>query len=247
MSEVIKREDTAIIFKKLDECRRHMTKGNIFSCLTSFREALRKMKVTRMLPADEKELNKIINEFQEQLPLSKTFHDVYGPVTFRDNDIDTALDFMNQLILIKEEEIQQSLEMEADAEEGAGQQFATLEEKMEKIKIHINIGNYALAQELIGEDDDIISQLIDFYNSAGIAFRRNNDSEKAIQEFKKALVVYQSDEGIYYNLARAYGERKEWKSEEEAILNGLNINPEFQEGTTLLNHIRQNMPSLSGP
>jgi len=246
MSEVIKREDTAIIFKKLDECRRHMTKGNIFSCLTSFREALRKMKGTRMLPTDEKELNKIINEFQEQLPQSKTFREVYGPVTFRDNDIDTALDFMNQLIQIKEEEIQQSLE-EADTEEITSQQFATLEEKMEKIKMHINIGNYASAQELIGEDDDIISRLIDFYNSAGIAFRKDNDSEKAIQEFKKALVVYQLDEGIYYNLARAYGERKEWKSAEETILNGLNINPDFPEGKTLLHHIRQNMSSLSVP
>jgi tetratricopeptide (TPR) repeat protein len=111
--------------------------------------------------------------------------------------------------------------------------------------MHINIGNYASAQELIGEDDDIISQLIDFYNSAGIAFRKDNDSEKAIQEFKKALVVYQDDEGIYYNLARAYGERKDWKPAEEAILSGLNVNPDFPEGKALLNYIRQNMPSLS--
>jgi tetratricopeptide (TPR) repeat protein len=243
MSEVIKREDTAVIFKRLDECRRHMNKGNIFSCLTSFREALRKMKITRMLPADEKELNKIINEFQEQLSQSKTFRDVYGPVTFRDNDIDTALDFMNQLIQIKEEEIQQSLEMDDDAAEVMAQQFATLEEKVEKIKMLINIGNYASAQDLIGEDDDIISQLIDFFNSAGIAFRRDNDSEKAIQEFKKALVVYQNDEGIYYNLARAHGERKEWKFAEEAILYGLNINPDFKEGKTLLDYIRQHTPT----
>lgn len=247
MGEVIKREDTAIIFKKLDECRRHMTKGNIFSCLTSFREALRKMKGTRMLPADEKELNKIINEFQEQLPQSKTFRDVYGPVTFRDNDIDTTLDFMNQLITIKEEEIQQSLEMEVDTEEIASQQFASLEEKLEKIKTLISIGDHASAQELIGEDDDIIFQLIDFYNSAGIAYRRDNDGEKAIQEFKKALVVYQNDEGLYYNLARAHGERKEWKSAEEAILTGLNINPDFPEGKTLLNYIQQNMPPLANP
>ena len=38
MQEVIRREDTAIIFKRLDECRRHLQRGNIFSCLTCFRE-----------------------------------------------------------------------------------------------------------------------------------------------------------------------------------------------------------------
>ncbi len=247
MSEVIKREDTAIIFKRLDECRRHVNKGNIFSCLTSFREALKKMKGTRMLPADEKELNKIINEFQEQLASSRTFRDVYGPVTFRDNDIDTALDFMNQLIMIKEEEINQSLELIESAEETLAKQFASLQEKIEKIKTLISIGDHALAQELIGNDDEIISQLIDFYNNEGISFRRNKDSERALQEFKKALVVYQQDEGLYYNLARAHVERNEWNYAEEAILSGLNINPDFTEGKTLLTHIRKNMPSLAVP
>ncbi len=250
MQEVIKREDTAVIFKRLDECRRHLQRGNIFSCLTAFREALKKMKDTRMLPADEKELNKIINEFQEQLEHSKTFKDVYGPVTFRDNDIETALDFMNQLIMIKEEEINQSLTVNETEEEMLTRQFANLQEKLEKIKTLISIGDHALAKELIGEDDEVISQLIDFYNTEGITYRQSNDCERALQEFKKALVVYQQDEGIYYNLARAHMERNEWKPAEEAILSGLNINPDFPEGKTLLAHIRKNMPPgsvSSGP
>ncbi len=241
MHEVIRREDTAVIFKRLDECRRHLQKGNIFSCLICFREALKRMKETRMLPADEKELNKIINEFQEQLANSRTFKDVYGPVTFRDNDIETALDFMNQLIIIKEEEINQSLELSETEEEMLAKQFASLQEKLEKIKTLISIGDHTLAKELIGEDDGIISQLIDFYNTGGITFRRNKDYERALQEFKKALVVYQRDEGIYYNIARAHGERSEWKDAEEAILSALNINPDFPEGKILLEYIRQNI------
>ena len=241
MSEVIRREDTAIIFKRLDECRRHLQKGNIFSCLISFRDALKKMKATRMLPADEKELNKIINEFQEQLAYSKTFRDVYCPVTFRDNDIDTALDFMNQLIMIKEEEINQSLAETETEEEMLAKKFATLQEKLEKIKMLISIGDHALAQGLIGEDDEIISQLIDFYNTEGITHRRNKDSERALQEFRKALVVYQQDEGIFYNLARVHVERLEWKCADEAIRSALNINPEFAEGKTLLAHIQKHL------
>jgi tetratricopeptide (TPR) repeat protein len=245
VQEVIRRDETAIIFKRLDECRRHVQRGNIFSCLTCFREALKKMKDTRMLPADEKELNKIINEFQEQLAHSRTFKDVYGPVTFRNNDIETALDFMNQLITIKEEEIHQSLEIRETAEGTSAKQFASLQEKMEEIKTLISIGDHALAQEFIGEDDEIISQLIDFYNTGGITFRQNNDSERALQEFKKALVVFQQDEGIYYNLARAHVERNEWSRAEEAILSGLDINPDFPEGETLLAYIRKNMPPVA--
>ncbi len=241
MQEVIKREDTAVIFKRLDECRRHLQRGNIFSCLTAFREALKKMKETRMLPADEKELNKIINEFQEQLAHSKTFKDVYGPVTFRDNDIETALDFMNQLIMIKEEEIKQSLTVSETEEEMLTRQYTNLQEKLEKIKTLISIGDHALAKELIGEDDEVISQLIDFYNTEGITYRRKNDCERALQEFKKALVVYQQDEGIHYNIARAHGERSEWKDAEDAILSALNINPDFPEGKILLEYIRQNI------
>lgn len=243
MSEVIRREDTAIIFKRLDECRRHLQKGNIFSCLISFREALKKMKVTRMIPADEKELNKIINGFQEELATSRTFKDVYGPVTFRDNDIDTALDFMNQLILIKEEEINQSLAESETEEEMLAKKFASLQEKLEKIKMLISIGDHALAQQLIGDDDEIISQLIEYYNTEGITHRRNKDSERALQEFKKALVVYGQDEGIYYNLARVHVERLEWKYAEEAIRSGLNINPEFPEGKALLDHIQKHLAS----
>lgn len=236
MSDVIRREETAVIFKKLDECQRHLQRGNIFSCLTFFREALRLMKTTKMLPQDEKELNKHINEYQGWLQQSKTFKDVYGPVTFRDNDIDTALDFMNQLIVIKEEEIQQSLQI---AEEDSKEEFATPEEKVERIKVLINVGDHATARELIGEDDEIITALLHFYTGAGIAFRQNNEAEKALQEFKKALVVYQNDEGIYYNIARAYMEKKALADAEETMLAGLTINPDFPEGKTLLEYIRK--------
>lgn len=238
MTEVIKREEAAAIFKHLENCRRHLQQGNIFSCLTCFREALRKMKATPMIPADEKQLRQIINEFQGQLAASRTFRDVYGPVTFRDNDLDTALDFMNQLIFIKEEEIKQSLEGCAPAEK-EHRDFASLEEKIARIKMLISIGDHALAKELIGNDEEIISILIDFYNSEGIAARRGKDLERAILEFKRALVVYDQDEGIYYNLARVYMDRKEWQAAEEAILSGLGLNPDFQEGKALLDHIRR--------
>jgi tetratricopeptide (TPR) repeat protein len=247
MQEVIRREDTAVIFKRLDQSRRHLQSGNIFSCLTCFRESLKNMQETRMLPTDEKALQKIINEFQEELAHSRTFRDVYGPVTFRDNDIETALDFMNQLIVIKEEEIHQSLTVSETEEDTAAKQFASRQEKLEKIKMLISIGDHALARELIGEDDDIISQLIDFYNTEGITYRRNMDCERALREFKKALVVYQQDEGIYYNIARAYAERSDWKDAEESILAALNINPDFAEGKKLLEYIRRNIVTAEPP
>ena len=81
MDEVIKREEAAYISRDLHECQRHLQKGNIFSCLVSFQRLLKKMLVTKMLPTDERDLNKEFNSFQKELAASKIFRDVYGPVT----------------------------------------------------------------------------------------------------------------------------------------------------------------------
>ena len=50
-----------------------------------------------MLPDDEKQLHHDINTFQDDLSASRAFRHLYGPVTFKDGDFETSLDFMKQL------------------------------------------------------------------------------------------------------------------------------------------------------
>jgi tetratricopeptide (TPR) repeat protein len=220
----------------LSDCQRHLRKGNIFSCLVCFEGVLKKMLGTKMLPNDSKQLNKDINTFQHDLATSDIFKDVYGPVTFRDDDIATALDFMKQLIELKDEETRLLLAGEPNAEITEGESSLS---QIQQIKVLIEKGNYAAAQELFADKEELISLLVDEYNAAGIEHRRAGRHEEAIKEFRKALVVLPLDEGLYYNLARTMIDKKAWKEAAETIGAGLQVNPDFTEGIILLKYIRE--------
>ncbi len=101
----IKRNEVELISKKLSECKRHLQFGRLYACLLAFKESLEKALVTRMLASDEKYLTEEINTFQQQLAGSQHFKNIFGPVTFMDDDKKTTLDFINQLIVVEEEEI----------------------------------------------------------------------------------------------------------------------------------------------
>ena len=237
MAETIKREDASNIANKLNEGKKNLQKGNIFSCLIAFKEALEKMNSTRMLPADEKALNDEINIFQKNLSSSSAFRDVYGPVTFRDNDIAPALSLMKQLIEIKEEEIQELMaakEGEPDSLNETSTEAQGIDAQVKQLRILIEKGDHATAQDMLQQREDLISILVDGYNSAGIDHRRAGRFDEALSEFKKALIVYPGDEGLHYNIARVHIAKKEWKAAADTINEGLKINPKFGEGIKLL-------------
>ena len=243
MADAIKREDAGNIVSKLNECKNHLQRGNIFSCLIAFKDALEKMNSTRMIPSDEKALMSDINIFQQNLSSSSIFRDNYGPVTFRDNDRAPALALMQQLIEVKEEEIQELMaakEGQRDCPDEASTDANEINSQVRELKILIEKGDYATVQKMIENHEDITSILADEYNGAGIDHRRAGRYDEALGEFKKALVVLPRDEGLYYNIARVYIAKGEWKVAAETINEGLKINPQFEEGIKLLKYIREN-------
>jgi len=242
MANVIKRDEAGKIVGKLSECNNHLQRGNVYSCLVAFKEVLEKMNSTRMIPADEKALYAEINIFQKDLSSSKIFRDVYGPVTFRDNDIAPALALMQQLIEVKEDEIKELMAAKEAAQAnpmGTSNRADIIAIQVKQIKIFIEQGDYATAQEMLANREDLISLLVDDYNDAGIEHRRAGRYDEALNEFKKSLVVTPQDEGLYYNIARVYIAKKEWKRAAETINEGLKINREFEEGIKLLKYIRE--------
>jgi tetratricopeptide (TPR) repeat protein len=242
MADAIKRDEAGNIAGKLNECKNNLQRGNIFSCLVAFKEVLEKMSSTRMIPADEKELNAEINIFQKKLSSSSIFRDVYGPVTFRDNDIAPALALMQQLIEIKTEEINELMAAKEAAQaspDGTSPEADGINTQVKQIKILIEQGDYAITQEMLVNREDLISILADDYNGAGIEHRRAGRYDEALSEFKKILVFNPQDEGLYYNIARVYIAKKEWKTAAETINEGLKINPQFGEGIKLIKYIRE--------
>ena len=244
MDDSIKREEVGGIARKLNECQSHLKRRNIFSCLISFREALEKMLHTKMLASDEKALSDEINMFQQSLASSSTFRNLYGPVTFRDDEFATSLDFLNQLITIKEEETNALMVLEKENDTLSGKHDAQADERnrtIRHIRELIEKGDYAAAQEAIAGDEDIVGILVEDYNASGISYRREERYDEALSAFQKALLVSPHDEGLYYNLSRVYIAKEEWKAAEETIDNSLKINPMFAEGTKLLKYIQEHV------
>jgi len=241
MGEVINRDDVVVISRKLDECKKNLQRSNIYSCISCFKQVLEKIGTTRMLPADMRELTQNINDFQLQLSLSKAFRDVYGPVTFRDNEFETTLDFMNQLIFLKEEEARELLsQLGIDFGQSTSD---SQRENTQEIFLLLEKGDFSSAQERIGEDEELRSRLVDLYNSMGIKSRKDGDYDRAIAHVKKAISIQPQDEHLYYNLARIHIARNDWEEAGNAVDIALTVDPDFEAGEKLKSYIMAKRPS----
>ena len=225
MDEAIVRERASEISRTLGSCRKFIHQGKVYACLSGFKDVLEKMLVTRMLPQDEKDLQEGINEFQRQLMSSAAFRNAFGPVTFQDNDNETSLAFIRQLVNVSEEEIAANLAGGNESPENRALMIMRIIDK----------GEHEKARALIGNNEDLLCFILQTYNARGIQARREGSYGKAVEELKKALSVAPDDEGILYNLARAYAAKKEKKPAVESIRKALQINPAFAEARTLLN------------
>ncbi len=244
MSDAIDRNAVVSINIKLNECKTHLQKQNIYSCISGFKEVLERLKATPMLASDSKELHKDINKFQDQLAASKTFRDVYGPVTFRDDDFDTTLDFMHQLMILKEEEVreimsQRQLDDAAVPELG---ELASRKDVIQQACLALERGDFAAVQDIIGEDEAVRDYLVTMYNADGIHNRKNGDYDKAILQYRKAIAMQNADEHLYYNLARVHLEKEEWQEAEIALQQAMEINPGFREGRQLGQYLAGQSP-----
>jgi tetratricopeptide (TPR) repeat protein len=244
MTAEIKRNEITAIYKQLNECKNTLKHGNIYSCLLSFKAVLEKIPSTSMLPSDEKELIKEVNSFQILLSESKNFKDIYGPVSFHAKDFDTSLDFVKQLIQVKEEELRgstpQSQNNDAVIQDIAIDSSSDIEKEAQTVMHLIDQGKYNQAKELIADNDILTTFIVQSYNNNGIRLRKEGSYDNAIAEFEKALTILPDDEGLHYNMARAFIEKKEWKRAETSLQEALKINPLFNEGNALLKYINAN-------
>ena len=227
MDEAIVRERASEISRTMGNCKKFLVQGNVYASLASFRDVLEKLLVTRMLPADEKGLQESVNEFQRQLMASIAFKNTFGPVTFQENDNETTLSFVRQLVCVSEE----ALTQDTGGGETGGETLATTVMRL------IDKGDLGKAKALIGTNEDLLSFVLQAYNASGIQARKDGDFDKASADFKKALSVTPDDEALLYNLARANIEKVAWKVAEQFIRQALQVNPQFQEGQQLLHYI----------
>jgi tetratricopeptide (TPR) repeat protein len=233
--------NAAEIIRKLNESRTHLRLSNLFSCIVAFRDVLEIfLNSTEYIRADRAKIVEALNEFQRVISKSHQFRDLYGVVSFRDNDFATTYEFIGQLIIIKEDEINNVL-LNRDVGRSLNLDKLNDEERQRILKI-VSLterGEQMVLTQMVAQNDELASLVLSYYNESGISSRLAGDINHAIQEYKKALFIAPEDENLFYNLARAYMEVGDKKQAEDCVSMALKLNPDFHEGLKLQAYISQ--------
>lgn len=241
----------SVLFRKFQTCESYVRQGKIAACIILFLEVLEKIPAAPLLTKEKKLLIDGIYKLQRNLAAHKNFKDLFGPVTFDDTDLKTTYEFLKQLHLAHEEELRERMKSETasdDAERLEVDAIISLDEEAIKERAmhaieQIEGGDIEKANEIIDGMDEVISYIIEYYNNQGIERREASNYDGAITSYMKALAVYPHDEGLYYNVARAYNDLGDKDKAQESINKALEINPQFQEGHKFNNDlIKQGSP-----
>ena len=75
------------------------------------------------------------------------------------------------------------------------------------------------------------------FNEYGIQLRKKNFIGQAVDYYRRALELSDDDENLWYNLARAQFERKDYGKAAEAVSKCLALNPDHPEGQKMLAYL----------
>ncbi|BCS88698.1 hypothetical protein PSDVSF_19400 [Pseudodesulfovibrio sediminis] len=75
------------------------------------------------------------------------------------------------------------------------------------------------------------------FNEYGIALRKKKLSGQAVDYYKRALELSDTDENLWFNLARAQFDRQDWARCGEAVSKCLELNPKHPEGMKMLAYL----------
>ncbi len=106
----------------------------------------------------------------------------------------------------------------------------------ENIRANFGLGITYLERGENSKAEDILARLVKLdgafeaehkhlFNDFGINLRKNGLLDQSISYYNRALELSSQDENLYYNMARAYLEKKDANSCLEYLLKGLDLNP----------------------
>ncbi len=238
MTEAVKRSEIDGILRKLNECRANLKMGKVHACLIGFRDTLLKISKTNMLPQDRKAVMENVTEFQSLLADSKSFKDIFGPVSFQEGDPETVLEFVQELINVEEEGI--LTQMKSDSSPAPPDTGDLEPEKFgPALMMLFEKGDMDKVQAIMGENPKLKAWMVDQFNSAGIRHRKEKEFDSAITEFLKAIAIDPQDEFLFYNLARASFEKGDITAAREALRAGLALNKDFAQAADFLDYIEK--------
>jgi tetratricopeptide (TPR) repeat protein len=228
--------------RKFSAAHMALKTNDILKCLNQFKDALGGFETAHVLPEEKAVLEGAISALQSELTSNEGFRKIFGPVTFSDADVESTAAFLGELIKVFEEQVVESVEKDGAepipvTEEKPEQADRLPGDPVEAIIDQIKSSNVQEARALIGGSEDSLTRVLNRLNSHGMSCRKAGRIEEAINTYESCLLVCEDDEGIYFNLARAYMEGGQDEQAIQSINKALAINPDFREGQSLLQMI----------
>ncbi len=95
------------------------------------------------------------------------------------------------------------------------------------MKINPALSEHYLRQTLEAKGNFLDKSDIDTFNRLGITLRKQGRWEDAVTEYLKALKISPKDAGLYYNIAMAFTEGRNYKEASAHLVKAIKINPKI--------------------
>lgn len=145
-----------------------------------------------------------------------------GEEAFAQGDLNEAESQFIKALMIDDKSI--------DANYGLGEVYSQTKEYA-KLKKVLNT--------LLGLDEAFTMEHRQKFNQFGISLRKNGHYDESIRYYEKSLEIVQTDENVYFNMARVYFEKGLNDSCVSSLEKALNINPEFIEAQKFLRYCQR--------
>ena len=103
--------------------------------------------------------------------------------------------------------------------------------------IHMSKENVADAEEILNDILKLGKDTVNVYNSLGVLYRKKGETEKALQQYMKAIKVHPQEPFIHYNIGRLYLDMRDPAQARKYFAMAINIKPDFEEAREVLNAI----------
>ena len=145
-----------------------------------------------------------------------------GQDAFAEGDLDEAERQFIKAIMIDD--------LNVEANYGLGEVYSEKKD-FEKLK--------KVLDTLLGIDEAFTYEFRQKFNEFGISLRKNGHYDESIRYYQKSLEIVNTDENVYFNLARVYYEKGLNEQTVSNLERALKINPNFTEAQKFLNYCKK--------
>jgi len=142
-----------------------------------------------------------------------------GEQAFANGNMDEAESQFIKALMIDDKNV--------DANYGLGEVYSEKKE-FEKLR--------KVLDTLLGINEAFTFEYRQKFNEFGISLRKNGHYDESIRYYEKSLEIVETDENVYFNLARVYFEKGLNDQCIVSLRQALNINPEFIEAQKFLKY-----------